>query len=210
MSRFSSRHLQSHVSSFFRTQCRKRVSSRGLNNADLGRYVTPANVNTDPSWASRREFRHCAPGSADRRTIRQGRRSGPPLATPPASPFPDGAALLVVEQEFGPANERPNTKFSYLNMLMGPGGRESSTAVYAARFTAAGNLSASSPSVYSYTWLEWIAGGSPIACQLHQERYWWRIYLGGIVALRPIRDGGASGLDFPVSRRRRKAVRPEI
>ena len=50
----------------------------------------------------------------------------------------DGATLAVVERELGPANASPDAKFSDLNMLVGPGGRERSPADYAALFEAAG------------------------------------------------------------------------
>ncbi|MBA2277629.1 MAG: methyltransferase [Chloroflexia bacterium] len=50
----------------------------------------------------------------------------------------DGAALLVVEQELGPANENPASKFSDLNMLASPGGRERTPEEYAVLFAAAG------------------------------------------------------------------------
>jgi hypothetical protein len=49
-----------------------------------------------------------------------------------------GAAVLVVERELGPANEDPAAKFSDLNMLVAPGGRERSTDEYASLFAAAG------------------------------------------------------------------------
>ncbi len=50
----------------------------------------------------------------------------------------DGAALLVVEQELGPANGNSASKFSDLNMLASPGGRERTPEAYAALFAAAG------------------------------------------------------------------------
>jgi len=50
----------------------------------------------------------------------------------------DGAALLVVERELGPPNKTPDGKFSDLNMLVGPGGRERAPEEYAALFAAAG------------------------------------------------------------------------
>ena len=50
----------------------------------------------------------------------------------------DGAALLVVERELGPPNETPDSKFSDLNMLVGPEGRERSAEQFAALFAAAG------------------------------------------------------------------------
>ncbi len=48
------------------------------------------------------------------------------------------AALLVVERELGPPNAYPDGKFSDLNMLVGPGGRERTPEEYAALFAAAG------------------------------------------------------------------------
>jgi hypothetical protein len=50
----------------------------------------------------------------------------------------DGAALLVVERELGPPNAQPDNKFSDLNMLVGPGGRERTPEEYAALFAGAG------------------------------------------------------------------------
>lgn len=50
----------------------------------------------------------------------------------------DGTALLVVEQELCSPNEGPDAKFSDLNMLVGPGGRERTTQEYARLFQAAG------------------------------------------------------------------------
>jgi hypothetical protein len=50
----------------------------------------------------------------------------------------EGAALLVVERELGPPNAKPDGKFSDLNMLVGPGGRERAPEEYAALFAATG------------------------------------------------------------------------
>jgi hypothetical protein len=50
----------------------------------------------------------------------------------------DGAALLLVERELGPANAQPDTKFSDLNMLAATGGRERSAEEYAALYAASG------------------------------------------------------------------------
>lgn len=52
--------------------------------------------------------------------------------------MPPGATLLALERALGPANERPDSKLSDLNMLVGPGGRERTAAAYAALFAAAG------------------------------------------------------------------------
>lgn len=49
-----------------------------------------------------------------------------------------GAALLVIERELGPPNERWGSKFSDLNMLVAAGGRERSTEEYAALIEGAG------------------------------------------------------------------------
>jgi hypothetical protein len=65
-----------------------------------------------------------------------------------------GAALLLVEQEVGPPNEKPQSKFSDLNMLVAPGGRERTTEEYAALVEKAGfqfvgvTPSASGPAVF--------------------------------------------------------------
>ena len=50
----------------------------------------------------------------------------------------EGGALLIVERELGPPNEVPESKFSDLNMLVGPGGRERTPDEYAALFAASG------------------------------------------------------------------------
>jgi hypothetical protein len=50
----------------------------------------------------------------------------------------DGAALLVVERELGAPNESPDAKFSDLNMLVSPGGRERTAEEFAALFEKAG------------------------------------------------------------------------
>jgi hypothetical protein len=50
----------------------------------------------------------------------------------------DGARLLIVERELGKPNEDPLTKFSDLNMLALPGGRERTQEEYAALFESAG------------------------------------------------------------------------
>jgi hypothetical protein len=49
-----------------------------------------------------------------------------------------GTSLLVVERELGAPNDMPDSKFSDLNMLVGPEGRERSRADFAALFEAAG------------------------------------------------------------------------
>ena len=50
----------------------------------------------------------------------------------------DDAALLLVERDLGPANARPDAKFSDLNMLAATGGRERSAEEYAALYAASG------------------------------------------------------------------------
>jgi hypothetical protein len=49
-----------------------------------------------------------------------------------------GAALLVVERDLGAPNEDAPTKFSDLNMLVGPGGRERTQDEYASLFESTG------------------------------------------------------------------------
>jgi hypothetical protein len=48
------------------------------------------------------------------------------------------ATILLVEYEVGPPNQTPEAKFSDLNMLVAPGGRERTADEYAALFDAAG------------------------------------------------------------------------
>jgi len=48
------------------------------------------------------------------------------------------ATLVVIERDLGPANETPETKFSDLNMLAIPGGRERTIDEYGALLAAAG------------------------------------------------------------------------
>ena len=50
----------------------------------------------------------------------------------------EGATLLVVERDLGAPNADPPTKFSDLNMLVAPGGRERTQDEYAALFESAG------------------------------------------------------------------------
>src|SRR5215212_486881 len=50
----------------------------------------------------------------------------------------DGITLLVVERDLGRPNRDPDAKFSDLNMLVGPMGRERTPEEYAALFAAAG------------------------------------------------------------------------
>jgi len=49
-----------------------------------------------------------------------------------------GGALLVVERLLGEPNERPEAKFSDVNMMVAPGGRERTLEEYGALFEAAG------------------------------------------------------------------------
>jgi hypothetical protein len=52
--------------------------------------------------------------------------------------MPDDAVVLVLERDLGGPNENPPAKFSDLNMLVNPGGRERSEEEYAALFASAG------------------------------------------------------------------------
>jgi hypothetical protein len=49
----------------------------------------------------------------------------------------DAASVLVIERDIGAANTDPEPKFSDLNMLVSPGGRERTDAEFAALFAAA-------------------------------------------------------------------------
>jgi hypothetical protein len=51
---------------------------------------------------------------------------------------PPGARLLVIERRLGGPNDVPSAKFSDLNMLVGPGGRERSVEEYAALLQRSG------------------------------------------------------------------------
>jgi hypothetical protein len=51
---------------------------------------------------------------------------------------PDEGVLLLVEWDIGPPNEGRAAKFSDLNMLVAPGGRERTIDEYAARLATAG------------------------------------------------------------------------
>ncbi len=52
--------------------------------------------------------------------------------------MPEGAALLAIERDLGSPNEMRDSKFSDLNMLLGPGGRERTIESYAGLFNATG------------------------------------------------------------------------
>jgi hypothetical protein len=52
--------------------------------------------------------------------------------------MPEGATLLVVERDLGAPNEDAPAKFSDLNMLVGPGGRERTQDEYASLFESTG------------------------------------------------------------------------
>jgi hypothetical protein len=54
------------------------------------------------------------------------------------SAAPAHAALLVIQRDLGAANESPDAKFSDLNMMVGPGGRERTYDEFAALFGAGG------------------------------------------------------------------------
>jgi hypothetical protein len=49
-----------------------------------------------------------------------------------------GGTLLVLDRELGGPNENPGAKFSDLNMLVGPGGRERTLAEFGSLFERAG------------------------------------------------------------------------
>jgi hypothetical protein len=51
---------------------------------------------------------------------------------------PDHGAVLVVERELGAANENADAKFSDLNMMLGPGGRERTREEFATLLAAGG------------------------------------------------------------------------
>jgi hypothetical protein len=69
-----------------------------------------------------------------------------------------GAALLVVERELGAPNETPEAKFSDLNMLVGPGGRERTLAEYERLCTAAGfELVGETPTTWGVAVIEAVA-----------------------------------------------------
>lgn len=66
-----------------------------------------------------------------------------------------GGTLLVIERALGGPNENPAAKFSDLNMLVAPGGRERTTDQYAALFDAAGfRLVAETPSASGWSVFE--------------------------------------------------------
>jgi O-methyltransferase domain len=50
----------------------------------------------------------------------------------------DDGVALVVERELGAPNENPDAKFSDLNMMVGPGGRERSRDEFATLFAQSG------------------------------------------------------------------------
>ena len=52
--------------------------------------------------------------------------------------MPLHAVLLLVEQDLGPPNQNPTAKFSDLNMLVMPGGRERTIDEYERLFEAVG------------------------------------------------------------------------
>ena len=70
-----------------------------------------------------------------------------------------GGTLLVIERLLGPPNEGPDAKFSDLNMLVAPGGRERTLDEYGALFEAAGyRLTGATPSAVDVHVLE----GEPV------------------------------------------------
>ena len=69
--------------------------------------------------------------------------------------MPEGATLLVVERELGAPNEDAPTKFSDLNMLVGPGGRERTKDEYASLFESTGfRLVGATPTAGTHTVFE--------------------------------------------------------
>jgi hypothetical protein len=63
--------------------------------------------------------------------------------------MPDDATLLIIERDLGPPNEVPEPKFSDLNMLVGPGGRERTIDEYADLLRRAGlRLITSTPGAF--------------------------------------------------------------
>jgi hypothetical protein len=73
--------------------------------------------------------------------------------------MPEGATLLVVERDLGAPNEDAPTKFSDLNMLVGPGGRERTQDEYAALFESTGfRLVGVTPTAGTHVVFEGIAG----------------------------------------------------
>jgi hypothetical protein len=70
----------------------------------------------------------------------------------------EGSALLVVERDLGRPNADAEAKFSDLNMLVAPGGRERSPEHYARLFEAAGfGYGGFSPSPVSFGVFEGVA-----------------------------------------------------
>ena len=73
--------------------------------------------------------------------------------------MPEGAALLVVERDLGAPNEDAPAKFSDLNMLVGPGGRERTQDEYAALLESTGfRLVGATPTAGTHTVFE----GEPV------------------------------------------------
>jgi hypothetical protein len=69
--------------------------------------------------------------------------------------MPEGATLLVVERDLGAPNEDAPTKFSDLNMLVGPGGRERTQDEYASLFESTGfRLVGATPTAGTHTVFE--------------------------------------------------------
>ena len=69
--------------------------------------------------------------------------------------MPEGAALLVVERDLGAPNEDAPAKFSDLNMLVGPGGRERTQDEYAALLESTGfRLVGATPTAGTHTVFE--------------------------------------------------------
>jgi O-methyltransferase domain len=70
----------------------------------------------------------------------------------------DRAVLLVVKREVGLADENPESRFSDLNLLVAPGGRERTPDEYAALFATAGfRFAGSTPSAVGTRVLEGVS-----------------------------------------------------
>jgi hypothetical protein len=68
---------------------------------------------------------------------------------------PDHGAVLVVERELGAANENADAKFSDLNMMLGPGGRERTREEFATLLAAGGfALQSATPTAIDLTVFE--------------------------------------------------------
>ena len=72
--------------------------------------------------------------------------------------MPPDAVVLLIEKDIGGPNERPEAKFSDLNMLVNPGGRERTTQEYASLLADAGlRLAGVTPTASLYAVFEAVA-----------------------------------------------------